>query len=145
MRNPAGDAVRSLYMTNDIVKQIVAHNDFVRMRLMTAGTKVFAKQEGTEAKRAGVDAQFRVLAEGLPVVLPHIDPAAILEADAGALRVLMQAYYPLTAGFEEPFRSVLEAQGECVRECTQSDGAHLRLDTGSHVVRFLPGQAENAT
>lgn len=116
MRNPAGDAVRSLYMTNDIVKHIVEHNDYVRMRLMTAGTKVFAKQEGAEVKRAGTDAQFRVLAEGLPVVLPHIDPAAILEADAAALKVLMMAYYPLTARFEEPFKSVLEKQGEWVRD-----------------------------
>ena len=118
IRNPTGDTVRSIYMTNDIVKQIVAHNDYVRMRLMTAGTKVFAKQEGAEAKRAGADAQFRVLAEGLPVVLPHIDPAAILEADAAALKVLMEAYYPLTARFAEPFKSMLDAQGELARELT---------------------------
>ena len=39
-RNPTGDTVRSIYMANDIVKQIVEHNDYTRMRLVTAGTKV---------------------------------------------------------------------------------------------------------
>ncbi|KAH9931944.1 cytosine-5--methyltransferase [Fomitopsis serialis] len=128
VRNPEGDAVRSLYMTNDIVKHVVQHNDYIRMRLMTAGTKVFAKQEGVEAKREGVEAQFRVLAEGLPVVLPYIEPEAIIEADVGALKILMEAYYPLSSGFAEPFKSLIESKA-----------------TGSYVVRFPPGQVHNAT
>ncbi|KZT72023.1 S-adenosyl-L-methionine-dependent methyltransferase [Daedalea quercina L-15889] len=128
VRNPEGDPVRSLYMTNDIVKHIVQHNDYVRMRLMTAGTKVFAKQEGVEAKREGVEPQFRTLAEGLPVVLPYIEPGAILEADVVTLKILMEAYYPLCTGFTEPFKSLIESQV-----------------TGSYVVRFRPGQIKNAT
>ena len=112
VRNPEGDPVRSLYMTNDIVKHVVQHNDYIRMRLMTAGTKVFAKQEGVEAKREGVEPQFRTLAEGLPVVLPYIEPEAILEADVGTLRILMETYYPLCARFAEPFRSLIDSRGE---------------------------------
>ena len=57
VRNPIGDTVRSLYMVNDVVKSIVQHNDYARIRLMTAGTKVFGKQEGAEAKRAAARGQ----------------------------------------------------------------------------------------
>ncbi|CCM06140.1 uncharacterized protein FIBRA_08390 [Fibroporia radiculosa] len=128
VRNPAGDPVRSLYMTNDIVKHIVMHNDFARMRLMTCGTKVFAKQEGAEAKREGAEMQFRVLSEGLPVVLPYIDPQAVLPADVTALKTFMQAYYPLCSSFGDPFRSLIESKAP-----------------GSYIVRFEPGQAAGAT
>ncbi|KAI1792405.1 S-adenosyl-L-methionine-dependent methyltransferase [Ganoderma leucocontextum] len=128
VRNPAGDTVRSLYMVNDMVKSIVQNNDYARIRLMTCGTKVFGKQEGAEAKRDGVDSHFRVLAEGLPVVLPFIGPRAVAHADFAALRILMEAYYPLTSGFAGPFRSMIEAKAN-----------------GSYVVRFQPGQLGDAT
>ena len=106
--------MRSLYMVNDIVKSIIQHNDFARIRLMTAGTKVFGKQEGTEAKRAGAsDTHFRVLAEGLPVVLPYVGQKAVVLADFAALRILLEAYYPLTSGFADPFRSMIEAKRAC--------------------------------
>ncbi len=100
-------------MVNDIVKSIIKHNDYARIRLMTAGTKVFGKQEGTEAKREGTETHFRVLAEGLPVVLPYIGPKAVVQADFAALKTLMEAYYPLTSGFADPFRSMIEARGAC--------------------------------
>ncbi|KAH9929026.1 cytosine-5--methyltransferase [Epithele typhae] len=127
VRNPAGDTVRSLYMVNAVVKSVIEHNDFARIRLMTAGTKVFGKQEGTEAKRAAAaDTHFRVLAEGLPVVLPFVGQKAQMTADFAAMKVMMESYYPLTTGFAEPFRSAVEAKGN-----------------GSYVVRFQPGRLES--
>ncbi|KAI0924993.1 hypothetical protein AcW2_005707 [Taiwanofungus camphoratus] len=128
VRNPEGEPVRSLYMTNEIVNSIVQHNDYTRIRLMTCGTKVFGKQEGVEAKREGAEMQFRVLSEGLPVVLPYIDPQSIIPADVMTLKTFMHSYYPLCSSFDEPFRSVIELKG-----------------TGSYVVRFRPGQIEGAT
>ncbi|KAI0767266.1 cytosine-5--methyltransferase [Fomes fomentarius] len=128
VRNPAGDTVRSLYTVNDIVKSIVQHNDYARIRLMTAGTKVFGKQEGTEAKREGAETHFRVLSEGLAVVLPFIGPKAIVHADFAALKVFMEGYYPLVSGFPEPFRSMISAQAN-----------------GSYVARFQPGQLDGHT
>ena len=111
VRNPAGDTVRSLYMVNDIVKSIVEHNDYARIRLMTCGTKVFGKQEGTEAKREGAETHFRVLSEGLPVVLPFIGPKAIVQADFAALKIFMEGYYPLTSGFPESFQAMINTKG----------------------------------
>ena len=158
VRNPAGDTVRSLYMVNDIVKAIVQHNDFARIRLMTAGTKVFGKQEGTEARRTGNETHYRVLAEGLPVVLPFVGPRAVIVADFAALKGMMEAYYPLTTGFAEPFRSTIEAKGACVYSrigvagCASpgprgvANYSPLRPPTpenGSYVVRFQPGRLEN--
>lgn len=108
VRNPEGDATRSFYLTNDLVKSVLTHNDYTRIRLMTSGTKVITKQEAGR----GMDAHFRILGEGLPVVLPYIDPTMIMTADFATLRALLQTYYPLCASFQEPFRSAIEARGE---------------------------------
>ena len=114
VRNPqgAGEAVRSLYLVNDRVKSVLAHNDYTRMRLMTAGTKVITKQDAGR----GMDAQFRILGEGLPVVLPYLDPERIMTADVGVLKVVLQTYYPLCTSFGEPFRSAIEARGKRYRD-----------------------------
>lgn len=119
VRNPAGDAVRSLYLVNDLVKTIIQHNDYDRLRLNAAGTKVLSKQEAGK----GAEAQFRVLGEGLPVILPYVDPATILTGDMESLKTLIESYYPLCTTFNEPFRGIAEAG-----------------TSGSHIVRFPPGQ-----
>lgn len=129
VRNPAGAAARSLYLANDLVKAVITHNSFERLRLTAAGTKVFSKQEGgsaraaataaaaeaeadgTETGSAGAEAQFRVLGEGLPVVLPYVDESFIIVGDMAALRTLVEAYYPLCATFTGPFRGLIEARG----------------------------------
>lgn len=77
---------------------------------MTCGTKVMSKQEGAAAKREGAELQFRVLGEGLPVLLPFIEPESIVTADLPTLKILMVTYYPLITGFPEPFRSIIEAK-----------------------------------
>ncbi|KAG1859569.1 S-adenosyl-L-methionine-dependent methyltransferase [Suillus subalutaceus] len=112
VRNPAGDAVRSFYLTNDLVKAVVLNNDYTRMRLMTSGTKVITKQEAGR----GLEAQFRVLGEGLPVVLPYIDPSVILDAEFVTLKTLLITYYPLCYIIFGPNKS-----------------------PGSHIVRFPAG------
>ncbi|KAJ7723427.1 S-adenosyl-L-methionine-dependent methyltransferase [Mycena metata] len=115
VRNPAGDAARSLYITNALVKAVIEANDYNRIRLTFAGTKVFTKQEAGR----GVDAQFRVLGEALPLVLPYTDPSTIIDADVEVLRILVAGAYPLCNVFPEPFCGLLSAR-----------------PTGSHIVRF---------
>lgn len=124
VRNPAGEPVRSFYLTNSLVKSVIQANDYTRMRLMASGTKVITKQEAAR----GMDAQFRVLGEGLPVVLPYITSDVIMCADFGTLKALLQNYYPLCASFGEPFRSEIEARGP-----------------GSHIVRFLAETSMDTT
>lgn len=124
VRNPAGEPVRSFYLTNSLVKSVIQANDYTRMRLMASGTKVITKQEAAR----GMDAQFRVLGEGLPVVLPYITSDVIMCADFGTLKALLQNYYPLCTSFGEPFRSEIEARGP-----------------GSHIVRFLAETSMDTT
>jgi multisite-specific tRNA:(cytosine-C5)-methyltransferase len=107
VRNPSGEPARSLYLTNDIVKTVVLHNDYTRIRLTSCGTKVFVKQEGGKSAIA----QFRTLGEGLPVVLPFLEPSCIMEGNLQALKTLVKAYYPLTSAFEGPFRKDIEDRG----------------------------------
>jgi multisite-specific tRNA:(cytosine-C5)-methyltransferase len=129
VRNPSGAAARSLYLANDAVTAVITHNSYERLRLTAAGTKVFAKQEGSGKPTtstaatataeggtgAGIEAQFRVLGEGLSVVLPYVDERAIIEGDMATLRTLVEAYYPLCTSFAEPFKSTIEARREYSR------------------------------
>ncbi|KAF9048205.1 S-adenosyl-L-methionine-dependent methyltransferase [Hymenopellis radicata] len=117
VRNPDGSAVRSMYITTPLVRQLITSNDYTRIRLASAGTKVFAKQEGAASK--GEAAQFRVLAEGLPALMPFIPPENVISADLAVLRTLVTSYYPLCVTFEEPFRSDIGEKGP-----------------GSHIVKF---------
>ncbi|KAI0305143.1 S-adenosyl-L-methionine-dependent methyltransferase [Multifurca ochricompacta] len=132
VRNPAGEPARSLYLTNDLVRAIVSANEYKRIRLMTAGTKIFTRQEGGSG-RGGEDStekasRFRLLSEGLPVVLPYIKPESIVDANLSELRRLLETYYPLLSAFGEEFRYDI--------------GSKL---VGSHVVRFKAGDIDGAT
>ncbi|KAI0088251.1 cytosine-5--methyltransferase [Irpex rosettiformis] len=132
VRNPTGDTIRSVWLTNDIVRQIIENNDYTRMRLMTAGSKVMAKQEGAAAKRDGAASQFRILSEGLPAMLPYIKPETILTADVVSLKILMENYYPVLSGFPGPFRSAIEPKAAgCIIvkfEKSQIEGSSLAHD-----------------
>ena len=104
VRNPDGEPLRTVYLTNDIVKSIVQNNDYTRIRLTACGTKVFTKQEGGK----NVGAQFRVLGEGLPVILPYTDPKSIMDADIPALQILLREQYPFCTVFGDDFGSAIE-------------------------------------
>ena len=82
---------------------------------MTAGTKIFTRQESGFGRGAGGGdgsaevgdekiPRFRLLSEGLPVVLPYINPETILDTDIPALHILLETYYPLLSAFDEEFR-----------------------------------------
>jgi multisite-specific tRNA:(cytosine-C5)-methyltransferase len=107
VRNPEGEPSRSLYLANDLVKNVIQHNDYTRIRLTFAGTKVLSKQEGGK----GVEAQFRVLDDGLSAVLPYVDPESIIAGDLKSLRTLIESYYPLCTSFGEPFKTAIEDKG----------------------------------
>ncbi|XP_006463888.1 hypothetical protein AGABI2DRAFT_225841 [Agaricus bisporus var. bisporus H97] len=124
VRNPEGEPSRSLYLANDLVKNIIQHNDYARLRLTFAGTKILSKQEGGK----GVDAQFRILGEGLPVVLPYLDPSSVISGDLASLKTMIKSYYPLCSSFEDPFKSTIENK-----------------ENGTLIVKFLPEKTDNGS
>jgi multisite-specific tRNA:(cytosine-C5)-methyltransferase len=114
VRNPAGEPARSLYLTNDLVRAVLSANDYKRIRIMTAGTKIFMRQEsGFGRRESGGDyaaesvPRFRLLSDGLPVVLPYIKPETIIDTDIPTLHLLLETYYPLLAAFGEAFQRVV--------------------------------------
>ena len=117
VRNPGGEAARSIYLTNDLVRTIIENNDYMKLRLVTAGTKIFGRQEG---KTAG--SSFRVLGDGIPVVMPYIADEHIVTADIEVLRILMEGYYPLLSAFNQEFRKTLETKSP-----------------GNHIIKFPAG------
>ncbi|KAG8695532.1 hypothetical protein FRC09_009096 [Ceratobasidium sp. 395] len=129
VRNPDGEALRQIYLCNDAVRRVLAHNDFARLRLINAGVRAFSRQEsgprtGEEAKGRN---KFRFLTEGTPAVLPHVDEARIIVVDMETLKVLMRMYYPLCNAFASPLREKL-----------------LNLEIGSYLMKFEPGDQEVA-
>ncbi|KAH9968217.1 S-adenosyl-L-methionine-dependent methyltransferase [Russula dissimulans] len=136
VRNPAGEPARSLYLTNDLVRAVLSANDYKRARIMTAGTKIFTRQEGGFGHRGDGDREdgadkvprFRLLSEGLPVVLPYINPDTIIDTDMTALRPLLESYYPLLSAFDEAFQRGVGSRRQ-----------------GSHVVRFKAGSSDRAS
>jgi multisite-specific tRNA:(cytosine-C5)-methyltransferase len=101
-----------------------------RIRLISAGVKVFGKSDlsrkGSDGgdsdvevegkltqyaskQRDGHGIQFRITNEGLHSVLPYFNRERLLKGDAASLRMFLQKYYPLCVDFEEPFRSVMES------------------------------------
>ncbi|EEB98188.1 hypothetical protein MPER_02348, partial [Moniliophthora perniciosa FA553] len=94
------------------------------------GAKLHEKLEEAAKKgnTAAIGAQYRILGEGLPVVLPYVDRARIIEASIGTLKTLVESYYPLLESFEDSFRNVMTA-----------------LEPGCHVVRFPPSESDDAS
>jgi multisite-specific tRNA:(cytosine-C5)-methyltransferase len=91
-------------MANPIVKNVIQNNDYTRLRLTSAGTKVFARQ--------GDD--FRILGEGVPVILPYIVEEHVITVQGlNVLKTLVSEYYPPLIKFEHgEFRKIAEALGK---------------------------------
>ena len=121
MRNPAGEPARSLYLTNDLVRAVFSANDYKRIRIISAGTKIFMRQEGGFGRGddvAGEDGaekvpRFRLLSEGMQVVLPYVKPDSIVDADVLTLRLTLEAYYPLLNAFGDAFRREVGDKRAC--------------------------------
>ncbi|KAH8110311.1 S-adenosyl-L-methionine-dependent methyltransferase [Phellopilus nigrolimitatus] len=132
VRNPEGTPVRSLYLVNDVVKTVMSQTDYAKIRLVSAGVKLFGRSELATAKgplsaqhesQESAKTQFRVLSEGLLALLPYLDQESLIDGDAKAMRIFLETYYPLCSSFEQPFKSSIENKV-----------------LGSHIVRFRSGE-----
>ncbi|CAE6527541.1 unnamed protein product [Rhizoctonia solani] len=123
VRNPDGEALRHIYLCNDAVRQVLAHNDFARLRLISAGVRVFNRQEsGVKTELHGRN-RFRFLTEGVPSVLPHVDESRIVTANLDTLRVFMRLYYPVYGEFSSLMKEIFAG-----------------LETGSYLMRVEPSE-----
>lgn len=120
-----------MYLVNDAVKAAMDATDYKRMRLVSAGVKLFGRSElGTSGKwtsgeqiqemdkpegsneigmKKGKKLEFRVLSDGLLALLPHLDVSKLVVGGPMALRTFLESYYPLCSAFEADFKSNLEA------------------------------------
>ncbi|KAG9100432.1 hypothetical protein FRC06_004141, partial [Ceratobasidium sp. 370] len=123
VRNPDGEVLRQIYLCNDAVRRVLAHNDFARLRLINAGVRVFTRQDcGPRGEETKGRNKFRFLVEGTPSVLPHVSEARIIAGDMDTLKVLMRLYYPVCQEFASPLRERL-----------------VGLEIGSYLMKFEPG------
>lgn len=122
MRNPTGEAIRTFYLVNDATKAVILQNDNTKIRLISAGVRLFGRSDfmiprntdrnntsDKEAPDQPKKSQFRILSEGIPVILPYINRDTLIGCDESALRVLLEEYHPLCSGFNSAYRSKIES------------------------------------
>lgn len=133
VRNSDPTILRSVYLSNDIVKAVLTSNEPSRLRIISAGIKIATKQEGSaraiakmKQKQAGegVDTgeigtedgealqKYRILNDAVTLALPYMHPEDVMYGDMSVLKVFVRRTYPLAKEFEEPYRASFEKCGE---------------------------------
>lgn len=119
VRNPEGAgadiSIRSIYLCNDVVKSLIEANNYTKIRLVSAGTKVFTRQEGGENKQnpdnvSSARQQFRILADAVSTLLPYFSRSTIYSGTKDDLKRLLESYHPLLNDFGESLCSQLVAK-----------------------------------
>jgi len=108
VRNESGDAVRTVYATSPSVHDLLANNDYQRMRLMSCGVKIFAKQDMT--KLDVYECKWRAVNDGLGHMKRYIGPNKIVRGDKEMLKILLTEMYPPTRIFDQGFQDAVEKQ-----------------------------------
>ncbi len=102
VRNKNGTPLRSIYVCNNLMKAIVRHNDVARLRMISAGIRIFLRQDSNN--KLELQCKWRIPAEGVQSLVGHVDPARIDDAGLGELRVFLENSYPMVRnkGREKP-------------------------------------------
>ncbi|WVQ84199.1 hypothetical protein IAT38_006350 [Cryptococcus sp. DSM 104549] len=125
VRNDYGDPLRTMYLTNDIVKTIIHNNDYSRIRIISAGVKVFARQDSST--RTDIPCKWRAPIDGVLELLPHLGEGVLLQATLSELRTLLVDHYPAIDSFKrEEWRRDVESR-----------------EMGAEIVRFAEGKDED--
>ncbi|GAA5881341.1 hypothetical protein JCM1840_006765 [Sporobolomyces johnsonii] len=88
VRNTAGAALRSIYLTSALTKSILLSNAYTRMRLISCGVKLFTRQDSS--KDGTYACKWRINSEGLEVIRPYLGEKRIVKVGQDALRQLME-------------------------------------------------------
>ena len=90
------------------MRDLVQNNDFQKMRLVSCGVKVFARQD--LSKIDVYQCKWRVVNDGLSYLKRYLGPKKIVKGDKAALKILMEEMYPGNRMFSETFQAEVAKQ-----------------------------------
>lgn len=91
VRNPAGDPVKGIYYTSQIIKDILTSNESSGMKFVHAGVKMFMKQD---AQGQNICA-WRIQTEGLPIIEGWVGEGRVVRLQRkSTLRKLLIEMFP---------------------------------------------------
>lgn len=84
----------------------------IKLRLLSAGTKLFARQSSTPAFDASLNCKWRATSDGLMALRPFIQDSQILRADFKDLKFLIKSHYSMVddlpeGSFKESVKTIL--------------------------------------
>lgn len=123
VRNQSGEALRSIYVTSPTVKSVIDNNSYTKMRLVSCGVKLFARQDSS--KDGTYACKWRILQDGMNVISNYMGPRRKTTASLKTLRKLVETQYPGTDKFEDD---------------VEFSEAVKALDNGSFICEFQPGE-----
>jgi multisite-specific tRNA:(cytosine-C5)-methyltransferase len=74
---------------------IVTYNDVARLRLLSAGIRVFLRQDSSN--KLDLKCKWRIPSEGLNSIGIHLDQTKIIDAGLEEIRIFLENSYPMVS------------------------------------------------
>lgn len=96
------------------MRSIVTANDYKKIRLVSCGVKIFAKQDS--GKTDTYACKWRALNDGIEYLEPFVGRDKVVHGNMAALRLLLDEAYPALNKFAKGLQEQLERQelGSCL-------------------------------
>lgn len=127
--------MRTFYLANSLIKDVILHNPYTKIRLLSAGLKVFSRHDlgpqessttvATEPEtskgtlhfvRLSVPSHrksaFRFVNDGILTMQDFVVSEAKLLISLSDLKKMVAEYFPLIQDFEEPLPSVVGSKSK---------------------------------
>lgn len=134
VRNGEGKALRSIYLTSPAIRDIIAVNDYRKMRLVSCGVKLFARQDsGTSDTYA---CKWRILQDGLNVISQYMGPKRKITANLAVLKRMVEEQYAGIDSFkDETFEKQIREleNGSCICTIEAGEIAEGKLESSIDV------------
>jgi multisite-specific tRNA:(cytosine-C5)-methyltransferase len=134
VRNPAGDPVKGIYYSSQLVKDILQANEGRGMKFVHGGVKMFMKQDVQGQKDV---CRWRIQTEGLPIVEGWVgEKRTVRLYKRATLRKLLVEMFPKIGSADSPEGTGWRVLGE-IGEPT------LHMGMGCCVLRVEPSEDED--
>lgn len=121
VRNGEGKALRSIYLTSPAIRNVISVNDYRRMRLVSCGVKLFARQDSGNSDTYAC--KWRILQDGLNVISEYMSPKRKIRANLATLKRMIEEQYAGIDSFgDEQFVKDVRALGNGSAICTIEAG-----------------------